>query len=559
TARKYFSKNAIPGILLSFYRVLIEVSMLPSLAFCSLSAICISLYRMLVSRRNMLEWTTASMGEASVKDSLSYYIGKNMLCALSGTVVYVFSAYSFLKLIGLMWFIFPVTAYFLGKVRKEQSIVPTTAEKKTVTEYARDMWHFFEDAVTPGSNFLPIDNIQLYPDERHSSKTSPTNIGLYLISVLAARDFGFIDSNDMYSRLKHTFDTLDGLKKWNGHLYNWYSTENCTVIEPSVISSVDSGNFLACLISLKEGLKEYVNEKTELLDIISKAENIVYGTRLEKLYDNSKKLFYIEARIDNSDTAHFSQNHFDMLMSEARTLSYIAIAKKKADICHYGLLSRPLIKHSDRIGVASWTGTAFEYFMPTLFMPVVKGSLPYEALRFAMYRQKARYATTSSGKVFGISESGYYAFDKSMNYQYRAFGIPELGFKSGLENDLVISPYSSFLMMCLDIKAPLANLKLLKKEKLYGKYGFYEAYDFTEARCLTQQPVFSVMSHHTGMSIIACANALFGNIFVKRFMQDASMRSIHELLEERIPVDCAVKRLKFQRNIPDRAGRTNDT
>ena len=554
-AIKYFSKNAIPGIILSFYRMLIEISMLPSIALCSINAICVSLYRMLISKRKMLEWTTASMGESLVKDSIIYYISKNMFCAVSGALLYTIFPYSYIKLIGLMWFLFPITAYLLGKVRKDIHSEATPAEKATITEYAGDIWKFFGDAVSEKTSFLPVDNIQLYPTEKYCEKTSPTNIGLYLASVLAARDFTFIDSDTMYHLLYNTFDTIKKLKKWNGHLYNWYSTKDLSVISPEVISSVDSGNFLACLICLKEGLKEYVNEKTELLEIIADAEKVINETGIDMLYDKSKKLFYIEAAIDKNGNPTYSQNHFDMLMSEARTLSYIAVAKKAAEAKHYSRLSRPLIKHSHRIGVASWTGTAFEYFMPALFMPVVKGSLIYEALRFAMYRQKSRYGVTESGKLFGISESGYYAFDDCMNYQYKAFGVPDLALKQGLDKELVISPYSSFLMMCLDRKTPLENLKRLKKERLYGKYGFYEAYDFTESRTLSAEAVMSNMSHHMGMSLLSCANAVFENVFVERFMSDAAMKSIHELLEERIPVDCVVKKISKTRNIPERRNR----
>ena len=540
-ARKYFSKNAIPGIILSFYRCILEISMLPSLAITSISAISVSLYRTFISKRKMLEWTTASASEKAVSDSLFYYIRKHMFSAVSGAAIYIFSKYAAIKLIGLMWFVFPVVSYFLGKKRNEKKNVLKPEQKKLITEYSKDMWKYFENAVSSKSNFLPVDNIQLYPDTRKSEKTSPTNIGLYLISVLAARDFKIIDTETMYKRLSETIATIDTMKKWNGHLYNWYSTKDLSVISPVVVSSVDTGNYIACLICLKEGLREYVNEKSELVELIYKIESFIECTELEKLYDRNKKLFHIDVNLSDENIPIYSTNHFDMLASEARTLSYIATAKKAADISHYTRLSRPLIKYSDRIGIASWTGSAFEYFMPSLFIPTYKGSLLYEALRFSMYRQKARCAVTNHGKVFGISESGYHAFDSDMNYQYKAFGIPELAYKPGLEKDLVISPYSTFLMMPFDIKSALENLKRMKADNSYGIYGFYEAYDFTASHCLTPQHVKSYMSHHMGMSIVASANTVFDNIFVKRFMRDTKMRCIKELLQEKIPIDCPVK------------------
>lgn len=552
TARKYFSKNAIPGVILSFYRMLVEISMLPSMAATSFSAVCTSLYRMLVSGRNMLEWTTASSADKLSDDSLLYYISKNLFCAVSGAVLFVFAVPSAAKLVGLMWFVFPITAYFLGKKGKDKSAKPNAEQKQRIKRYVKDMWHYFCDAVSEESRYLPIDNIQLYPYEIRSDKTSPTNIGLYLASVLAARDFGIIDSERLCEMLDKTLTSVERLKKWRGNLYNWYETSSGKVIQPEVVSSVDSGNYLACLICLKEGLREYVHEKTELLDIISRIEHIINNTDIKCLYDSRKKLFYIDATVDENGKAYYSRNHFDMLMSEARTLSYIAIAKKASDIKHFRRLSRPAIKRGSRVGAASWTGTAFEYFMPALFMPTVKGSLMYEALRFAMYCSKRRFAVTPCGKVFGISESGYYGFDSEFRYQYKAFGVPELGIKSGLEKDLVVSPYSSFLMLCLGLEIPLDNLEKLEKEKLYCKYGFYEAYDFSSDICGKPHIVKSCMSHHVGMSIIASANAVLDNIFVKRFMRDAEMRSISELLEERIPVDAAVKKTKASGYVPDK-------
>jgi len=552
TARKYFSKNAIPGVILSFYRMLVEISMLPSMAATSFSAVCTSLYRMLVSGRNMLEWTTASSADMLSDDSVLYYINKNLFCAVSGAVLFVFAVSSPVKLVGLMWFVFPITAYFLGKKGKDKAAKPDAEQKQRIKRYVKDIWKYFCDAATEKSRFLPIDNIQLYPYEIRSDKTSPTNIGLYLVSILAARDFEIIDSHKLYDMLYKTLDSVEHLKKWHGHLYNWYETSSGKVIQPEVVSSVDSGNFLACLICLKEGLREYVHEKTELLDIISITEHIIDNTDIKSLYDSGKKLFYIDVTPDENGKACYSRNHFDMLMSEARTLSYIAIAKKAADIKHFRRLSRPAIKKGSRVGVASWTGTAFEYFMPALFMPSVKGSLMYEALRFAMYCGKRRCAATPSGAVFGISESGYHSFDGELRYQYKAFGVPELGIKSGLEKELVISPYSSFLMLCLDIKTALVNLEKLEKEGVYCQYGFCEAYDFSSDKSGKPHIVKSCMSHHAGMSIIASANAVLDNVFVKRFMRDAEMRSVYELLEERIPVDAVVKKTKASGYVPDK-------
>lgn len=539
-ARRFFSKGVTVGIWQSLMRSLLSISMLPKNAFVSFDAILRSFWRTYISRKNMLEWITASQSDTFFDNGILYYIQKNLNGAIIGVLQFIFSPYGILKLIGLLWFFFPFLAFISSKETTQSRININQNQKDTLSVYAKDMWGYFENTVKSNDNFLPIDNLQLFPvDDIPAHRTSPTNIGLYLVSVLAARDFGFIDTDNMFSRLDNTLNTIEKLDKWHGHLYNWYNTENLKLLCPICVSSVDSGNFLACLICLKEGLKQYVCEKTELLDIIIRTEKLYENTDIPRLYNSTRDLFSLGIYFENGKEV-MSNNCYDLLMSEARTLSYIALATRKVPKDHRLRLNRPLIKNSDHIGVASWTGTAFEYFMPALFMPVPKSSLSYEALRFALYSQRKRCADTLTGKVWGISESGYYAFDDDMNYGYRAFGIPELGLKRGLDKDLVISPYSSFLSLCLDASIPLANLKKLKKYGAYGKFGFYEAYDFTPGRCSPSGDlVKSYMSHHVGMSIISCANACFDNIFVERFMSDARMNCAKNLIEERIPVNAA--------------------
>lgn len=543
-ARRFFSKGVTAGIWQSFLRSFLSISMLPKNAFSSLDAILRSFWRLNFSKKHLLEWITASQSDTFYDNGILFYIQKNLTGAIIGTLQFIFSQYGILKVIGFLWFLFPFFAFASSKETKLERIRINQTQKDTISLYAKDMWQYFENTVNADENFLPIDNLQLFPCEIIAHRTSPTNIGLYLISILAARDFGFIETQELLSRLDNTLCTLEKMDKWHGHLYNWYDTQNLNVLNPKYVSSVDSGNFLACLISLKEGIKQYVCEKTELLDIIVRIEKLFENTDVSKIYDYSRDLFSLGISFEN-DKETMSSNCYDMLMSEARTLSYIALAARKVPKQHRFRLQRPLIKSGDHIGIASWTGTAFEYFMPAMFIPVPKSSLSYEALRFAFLSQRKRCAETLVGKVWGISESGYFAFDSDMNYRYKAFGIPELGFKRGLEKDLVISPYSSFLSLCLDASLPLANLKRLKKSGAYGKYGFYEAYDFTPDRCAHSGALIkSYMSHHVGMSIISCANACFDNIFVNRFMSEPRMNSAKELVEERIPVNAVIRRIK---------------
>lgn len=541
--RRFFSKGVLTGLWQSFGRCIISLFSLAKSAIITLDALVRSLYRMFVSKKNMLEWVTAAQTDEAGKDGLIGYVYKNLFSASLGAALFIICPYGFARLLGLLWFFHPAFSYFMSLSGKTQDKEFSEKDKDTIRSYAEDIWKFFSENVTPEENFLPIDNIQFFPDTIKAHRTSPTNIGLYLVCTLCARDFGFIDSNELFSRLSDTIGTAEKMSKWNGHLYNWYDTQSLEVLNPKFVSGVDSGNLLACLICVYEGLSEYSEECRELEGVRKRIKALYDETDLKCIYDSEKELFCIGASFDRHGNSVLSDNKYDLLMSEARTLSYIAVAQRSVPSKHWESLSRMPVRFGDRIGLASWTGTAFEYFMPALFLPVVNGSLSYEALCFALGEQKKRRADTGEGFVWGISESAFFAFDYEMNYQYRAFGIPSLGLHRGLENDLVISPYSSFLSLCVSSRSALGNLKTLKRAGMYGRYGFYEAADFTKRRVKSgYAKVKSVMSHHAGMSMAACANACFDDILQKRFMSNAYMSAAQELLEEKIPVDVAVKK-----------------
>lgn len=557
-ARRFFSKGVTAGIWQSFLRFLLSLSALPKNAFVTLDAFFRSFWRMTVSRQNMLEWVTAAQSDSQSDNGILHYIQKNLAGAVIGVLLFVMSPYGILKLIGLMWFFFPAVACFTAKESVPETKKPTEKQSAVLRAYTADLWRMYESTVTQADRYLPPDNIQFEPQTVIARRSSPTNIGLYLASALSACDFDFISPKELYSRLDKTLNTIESLPKWRGHLYNWYDTQTGALLEPRYVSSVDTGNFLACLIVTAQGVKEYADKEPMLLDIAARLEKIYSKTDLKAVYNSQRELFALGVVFDEDGNASQTDYVFDMLMSEARTLSYIAAARRDVPKKHWSTLSRPLIKNGDRIGIASWTGTAFEYFMPSLFMPTVRGSLLYEALRFAFRAGRERTAVLPDSKrVWGISESGFYAFDEQNNYGYQAFGVPALGYKRGLEKDLVISPYSSFLALTLNLSLPLANLEKLKTYGAYGEFGFYEAVDFTPSRCTDGKGniVKSSMAHHVGMSILAAANACFDDCMVRRFMSEPVMRSAAELLEEKIPVDAAICRVKFSRNEPERSKR----
>lgn len=538
-ARKFFSKGVTVGIWQSFLRMLYFSAMLAKDALMSLGACLTSAYRMLISKKKLLEWVTAAQSDSG-KSSAMLFISKHIASSLLGAFLFFFAPGGLIKFTGLAFFIMPIVAFFTSKdFSSKKSISPE--DKKKLSAYAADIWKFFDENVNKQNHFLPPDNIQFSPYEKTAHRTSPTNIGLYLSSCLAARDFGFINTAELYEKINASIETVEKLKKWKGHLYNWYDTESLSILNPAYISSVDSGNFVACLITVKNGLADYSDDEPRMIDLINRISRIASGTDFTVLYNKIRNLFSVGAVISPDGSAELDTGCYDFLMSEARILSYIAVSSRIVPKSHWKKLSRPLISSGGYIGLSSWSGTAFEYFMPDLFMPIRKGSLLYEAMLFAYRAQSSRRA----GSVWGISESGFFAFDCDLNYQYKAFGVPLLGQKSGLDEDLVISPYSSFLALCVSVSGVLNNLYSLSKLGIYGKYGFYEAVDFTRSRVKKGSAcVKSYMSHHLGMSMLALANASLDGIITKRFMLDGKMECGKELLEEKIPVNAVIKKLR---------------
>ena len=545
---KRFSSKVMTSIWQSVCGVLFDLASLAYRAFLSLDAIMRSLFR-LITRRRLLSWVTASEGELRLT-GFARYLRKMFLPMIIGLLFILFAPLGAYKILGLMWLAFPAAAYAMGKEDARREGVLTSKQDERLRAYIFDMWKFYAATVGKHDNFLPPDNIQLFPVESTAHRTSPTNIGLYMLSVLAARDFELTDTPVMCAKLESTLATIEKMEKWHGHLYNWYDTKNLKVIGSRFISTVDSGNFAACLTALKEGLREYQNTDALILRI----EKILADTQFQALYNNTRDLFYIGY---DEDAGSFGENCYDLYMSEAKITSYYTIARREVPKKHWQKLGRMLIKSGGYMGLASWTGTAFEYFMPNLLLPLGRNSLTYEAHKFALREQIKRRGKYNGVEVWGISESGFYAFDFDMNYQYQAFGVQKLGLKRGLNKDLVISPYSSFLALSIAPGYALSNLARLEKIGMYGKYGFYEAADFTSSRVGAGMSIVrSYMAHHIGMSIIAAANACCDNIFQKRFMRDIMQKSAAELLQEKIPVDAIIFEDINAREIPEKINRS---
>jgi cyclic beta-1,2-glucan synthetase len=267
------------------------------------------------------------------------------------------------------------------------------------------------------------------------------------------------------------------------------------------------------------------------------------------LYDEARRLFYIghDVTADRRD-AH----HYDLLASEARLASFVAIAKGDVPEEHWLQLGRPLSRVDGATTLLSWSGTMFEYLMPRLLLRESPDSFIGRACAAAVETQIA-YAAARRGVPWGMSESGYYRFDAQRNYQYRAFGVPDLGFKRGLEDDVVVTPYASLLALPFALPAVMANLDRLTELGLMGRYGFYEAVDFTASRLdagTTHAIVRSFMAHHQGMILTAINNLLHGEPIVRRFHADAIVRTAEALLFERPAVTAPAKRTRLVLALP---------
>lgn len=514
-----------------------RLSSLAFIAFYNFDAIFRAVWRMKISKKKLLEWTTASQSEG-VKSRLVRLFAFTFPSFVIGVFMLFFAKLSLCRLLGILWCVFFLIIHCLGKEVPSVHISPKSVA--VLKRYAYDMWGYFDKYANASNNFLPPDNVSVFPSSEIACRTSPTNIGLYLLSVLAALDFKFINVSDAADRFEKSLSSIERLPKYRGQLYNWYNTVTLEVIGQEYISTVDSGNFVTSLVALYEGLAEYEKSDKRIKNIRVRIKSIETESDFRFLYDNSRNLFSLGFFTDKEkrDTIVY-----DMYMSEARTTDYYAIARGIVKDTHWSALSRPLKTSLSGVGVLSWSGTAFEYFMPHLLLPLYKNSFAHEALSYTFSEQMKYSASYEREKVFGVSESGYFSFDESLGYQYRAFGIPSVSRRIERSSQKVISPYSSFLMLRSGAGYVIKNLEILEKIGMYGEFGFYEAMDFVEERVGNKpSAVKSFMSHHIGMSIIAAANAVFDDIFVKRFMRDAEMGAVSQLLKEAVPADATVVR-----------------
>lgn len=545
---KYYSR-VLPRALSALTQAWFTVIMLPSTALTALGAALRAMVR-LVTRRRLLEWKTAAQAEKRSGGLWASLLRFWPTLIISALLIYFGT--DFARLGGIMFsMIIPLAVYSARPSAPSHKIYLSGEQREQIEAYALAMWRYYEEQCTSEEHFLPPDNVQESPVWRVAHRTSPTNIGLYLLCIAAAHDFGLLDADGMLLRIERTLTTIESLEKWKGNLLNWYDTRTLNALNPRYVSSVDSGNLLCCYVTLRQALAELDGPRAKAA--AARVQKLQEAIDLTPLYNKNRSLFHIGI---NPDTGELSTSYYDLLMSESRMTGYYAIARRIIPKKHWGALGRTLTKSGNSIGPVSWAGTMFEYFMPRLMLPSEEGTMNYEALRFCLYCQRRR---PPRGVPWGISESGFYAYDSNLNYQYKAHGVPRLALKRGLGTELVISPYSSFLTLTTDPAASLRNLARLSRLGMTGSWGFYEAADFTPGRTTRGKYsiVRSYMAHHIGMSLIACANAVADDIFVRRFLRDDDMSRARELCYEKAPVAGTVFEPIRENNRPELPGRTS--
>jgi cyclic beta-1,2-glucan synthetase len=636
-------------------------------------AIIRTLYRLLVSRKNLLEWRTASQTEKSGGNDLaSYYSSMRgaIVIAVVGLVIPLLaqSTGSLVALIfALFWVGSPAFAYLVSRsAETEDHLQISDADRVKLRTIARRTWHYFETFVTPEQSFLPPDNFQEVPRPVVANRTSPTNIGVYLLSIVSARDFGWISMADAVERMEATLSTIERMERSRGHLYNWYDTKTLLPLHPLYISAVDSGNLSGHLIAiaaacnewaeapsvylqgdfdglldvvgiLEESLRVVPDDRRQMRPLRQRLSDRIDGMRravetvksepemasirtinlavlageIRKLGDlihhevgsaQTEQLAEWAAALHKTAEAHVADSHsdkgrvdelrsrlqtiavrarkfalemdfsfllnkerkllsigyrveahqlddscYDLLASECRLTSLLAIAKGDIPTDHWFRLGRPIVEIGFSGALMSWSGSMFEYLMPPLVMKEPQGGILNQTNRMIIRRQ-IQYGN-SKNVPWGISEAAYNARDHEMTYQYTNFGVPGLGLKRGLAQNTVIAPYATILASQYMPREAVENLDRLTAIGALGRYGFYDAVDFTPARVPEGQAcavVYNYMAHHSGMSIVAIADAIFEGRMRDRFHSDPVIEAAELLLQEKAPRDIPIATVRTE-------------
>ena len=636
-------------------------------------AIARTLWRLFVTRRHLLEWVPAAQATIGPRlDILGFYrvMASGVGLGILAPLVSLLSAHGMPPRgtwplavpLAVLWIASPVIARWVSRCPPATGRMSlSAADAQALRLIARRTWRFFETFVTPAENMLPPDNFQEDPAPAVAHRTSPTNLGLYLLSTATARDFGWLGTIEAVERLEATFATMGRLARFHGHFYNWYDTRDLRPLDPPYVSTVDSGNLAGHLIALANACREWTvqdlapaqrlggimdaldlareaadelrdgrrtqtvtwgqldhalaalaagmrppdldeaslaarlaelaaqaettadmaaafaterggdtaadmlfwmaavrrsieshrrdidpspDDATALATRLAVLETTARATALEMGYgflvDPTRKLLSIGYRVAEGA---LDPSCYDLLASEARLASFIAIAKGDVPARHWFHLGRAVTPIANGAALISWSGSMFEYLMPSLIMRAPAGSLIEQTNRLIVRRQIGYGA--ARGLPWGVSESAYNVRDLEFTYQYSNFGVPGLGLKRGLGDDAVVAPYATGLAAMVYPAEAARNFARLAGIGARGRYGFYEALDYTPARLPEGASVAIVrafMAHHQGMTIVAIADALLDGAMRARFHAEPIVQATELLLQEGTPRDVAAVR-----------------
>ena len=540
----HFFKVGSQALLRTVVAALWQLSQLPAQALMLLDATFRALWRMFVSQRSLLEWTTAAQAQAAARNRLAVFIRQHapasLLCAALAMAT-PWSAHPWTGLlIFLLWAASPFFAWWASQPCASHTATLRGKDQRYLEALARDTWRFFERCVTTADHHLPPDNLQLVPEPTLAHRTSPTNMGLYLLAACCAREFGWISTGELNRRLELTLDSVEQLTKHHGHLLNWYDTRTLEPLNPAYVSTVDSGNLAGMLLAVAQACTRLADDGADgpvaqaaLRLLAGRCQALYAAMDFSCLYDHKRHLFHIGLRLDDQS---LDASYYDLLASEARLTSFLAIAKGDVQRRHWSALGRPFLSVGGAPGLKSWSGSMFEYLMPSLLMHEPRQGLLQAAARTAVQAQQV-YGHEQM-LPWGISESAYFAQDHSLAYQYSPFGVPRLALRRTPLTDRVIAPYATVLATLFAPQAAVANLRRLERLGARGELGMVEALDFTVSRQPGKQTcsiVQAFMAHHQGMSLVALCNVLRGNAPRRWFAANAQVAAYDTLLHERTP------------------------
>ena len=548
-AWRHFFKDGRAELGTALAAVAWQFSQMAAQSLLLLDAALRSVWRMAVSRRRLLEWTTAAQAQAASRNTLAAFIRQHAVSMLLCAVLIMATPWAAHPWAGFVIFVIwgtsPLAAWWVSQPRPVRTEHPVAAaDRRYLLALARDTWRFFERCIGPEDNHLPPDNLQMVPDPMLAHRTSPTNIGLYLMAVCCAREFGWISTDEVIRRLQASLNSIDKLAKHDGHLLNWYDTRSLEVLQPAYVSSVDSGNLAGLLLAVAQACTQLAQEnekdstdggqaQTALRSLAARCCSLYNAMDFKGLYDPKRRLFHIGLQVDQQA---LDISYYDLLASESRLTSFLAIAKGDIPKRHWSALGRPFLSVSGAPGLASWSGSMFEYLMPSLLMHEPAHGLLQDMCRSAIAAQ--REFGRQQQLPWGISESAYFVQDHSLAYQYSPFGAPGLALRRTPLTDRVIAPYATVLATLFEPAASAANLRRLEALGARGELGMYEALDFTVSRQPEKQ-AFSVvqtfMAHHQGMSLVALCNVLCLDAPRRWFAAEPQVAAHDALLHERMP------------------------